>query len=283
MTPASKLRSDSIRRQFVDLIAKNPTVADLARGALIISAEDQSSKQINPAHYLSLLKEWGLELQYRSGGVTSVEDLNSFIFGELGFRGDSEDYFDPTNSYLDHCIDTRKGIPISLSVIYIEIARWSGVRAEGVGLPGHFIVRVYTQNENEDLLIDPFYGTYITEQECQDRINSIYGTQMLLQPEHLRSVTVSEILFRMLTNLKSIYMQAALYSKALAIVERLLVIDPGAHAERRDRGFLLAKLGKLTEAVREIEGYLRIAPETSETDRVRSYLKELRLRSAGLN
>ena len=182
-------------------------------------------------------------------------------FDEQGFAGNQSEYYDPRNSLLNHVLDRRTGIPITLSVVYIEVGRRAGLRVEGVGLPGHFIVRV--GDDDGAALVDPFHGTTIDEDDCQQRLDIVYGGQVPLTDEHLRATSTHEILVRLLRNLKAIYTQSQLYARALAVVERILLLAPHALDERRDRGLLLAQLGRFSPAIADLQTYLGFVPNAA--------------------
>ena len=218
----------------------------------------------------------------RRGGSRG-EALNEYLFEELGFVGNESDYYDPRNSMLHQVLGRRTGIPITLSVVYIEVGRRAGLRVEGVGLPGHFVVRAFEGEDEEGVLVDPFNRRTTDLEECQGRIDLIYDGKVELSEEHLRAVDARGILARMLGNLKAVYVRAGLYRRALAAVERLILLMPSALDERRDRGMLLAQLGHLHEAIADTQTYLNLEPEAPDADDVREQLKRMQTRQAMLN
>jgi regulator of sirC expression with transglutaminase-like and TPR domain len=205
------------------------------------------------------------------------------MFEEMGFAGNQLDYYDPRNSFLNHVIDRRTGIPITLSILYMETGRRAGLKAEGIGLPSHFIVRVFDSDSTEGTLVDPFHGATLSLEDCQDRLDTIYEGRVLLTEEHLRPATKREILARVLTNLKLIYAQAKAYRQALAALERIQLVTPGAIGEHRDRGALLMQLDRLREAITETEIYLRLAPKAPDADEARDRLHLLQRQQAMRN
>jgi regulator of sirC expression with transglutaminase-like and TPR domain len=221
----------------------------------------------------------------RTGG-SRVEALNRYLFEELGFAGNESDYYDPRNSMLHHVLVRRTGIPITLSVVYIETGRRAGLRVEGVGLPGHFVVRAYEGDEDAEgagVLVDPFNRRATDAEECQSRIDLLYDGRLELGEEHLRAVGARAILVRMLGNLKAVYARAGLFRGALSAVERLLLLAPDDLDERRDRGMLLAQLDRLHEAVADTQTYLNLSPNAPDADAVREQLKKMQARQAMLN
>jgi regulator of sirC expression with transglutaminase-like and TPR domain len=282
MTPAGKLLAVEARRRFAQLVAQPDASIDVAHAALLIAAEEQPG--LNVEHYRALLYEFGVKARERVAHAedSSIAALNQFIFEELGFTGNQRNYYDPRNSLLSNVLDGRTGIPITLSVVYLEIARRAGLHVEGVGLPGHFIVRV-EETRGTSALVDPFNGRIIDAEDCQERLDTIYQGQVLLSDEHLQPVTTREILARLLRNLKGIYAQTGLYRRALSIIERIMLVAPGALDERRDRGALLAQINRYAEAIRDVEFYLKSAPDAPDAERVREQLKQMRMQQARLN
>jgi len=283
MSPADKLLAEAARREFAALVARPEAALDLAQAALVIAAEEQPGLDV--AHYRARLLELGLQARARIAERerAPIAALNDFVFRELGFTGNQENYYDPRNSLLSYVLDRRRGIPITLSLVYMELGRRAGLHVEGVGLPGHFIVRARATEDVRGVLVDPFNGRVISEADCQQQLDTLYDGQVPLAQAHLRSARPREILARLLRNLKAIYAQAHQYRRALATVERILLVAPQEHEEHRDCGLLLAQLGRYAEAIREVETYLRRAPEASDAERVQAELKKMRLQLAMLN
>ncbi len=215
------------------------------------------------------------------GGRVKVEALNRYLFDEQRFEGNESDYYDPRNSMLHRVLERRFGIPITLSIIYIEVGRRAGLSVEGVGLPGHFIVRA--EDEDGSVLVDPFNRKTTDEEECQKRLDVIYDGRVELGDEHLRAVGTRSILARVLGNLKAVYAQAQLFRRALSTVERILLLNPHDIEERRDRGILLAQLGRLPEAIAETQTYLNRTTDAPDAEAVREQLKRMKLRQAMMN
>jgi len=271
------------RRRFARLVAQPEASIELAHAALLLAAEERPGLDVE--HYRARLYELGLAARAaiaRAGGVNPVVALNNFLFEELGFAGNQSDYYDPRNSLLSDVLDRRTGIPITLSLVYMEVGRRAGVRVEGIGLPGHFIVRAESA-DGEPTLVDPFNGRIVDADDCQERLDTIYGGQAPLTDLHLRPVATRDILARLLRNLKGIYAQAGLYRRALSVIERILLVAPNALEERRDRGALLAQLGRYAEAIVDTEAYLKGARNAPDAERVTEQLKQMRLQLARLN
>jgi len=272
------------RRRFALLAAQPEASIELAHAALLIAAEERPGLEVE--HYRARLYELGLvareRIAARDGESDVVVAFNKYIFEELGFAGNQSDYYDPRNSLLSDVFDRRKGIPITLSVVYMEIGRRAGLHVEGIGLPGHFIVRA-AGARGESALVDPFNGKIIDAEDCQERLDTIYGGQAPLTDAHLRPVSTREILARLLRNLKGVYAQAGLYRRALSVIERILLVAPQAAEERRDRSALLAQLGRYSEAIVDAQSYLNSATDSPDAERVREQLKQMQLQLARLN
>ena len=284
MTPASKLHAQRVRESFAAEVARGSFIR-LDRAALLVAAEDEAYKNVDVAEYLSRIGKLGEVAQERiqASSGAAIEAFNHFMFEEMGFAGNQLDYYDPRNSLLNHVMDRRIGIPITLSILYMEVGSRARLRVEGIGLPSHFIVRAFHGDSTEGTLVDPFHGTTLSLEDCQDRLDTIYDGQVLLTDEHLRAATKREILARMLTNLKMIYVQARMYRQALAVVERIRLVAPGAADEHRDRAALLMQLDRLPEAIAETETYLRLAPEATDTKEARERLHLLQRQQAMKN
>lgn len=279
-----------MRRAFAAEVAKPDESIRLEYAALLVGAEDLSHEHVDIDAYLLRLEDWAARARERLADSqsterpqTAVEIFNHFMFEELELSGNQLDYYDPRNSYLHKVIDRRMGIPITLSIIYMEVARRAGLLAEGIGLPGHFIVRVRERETQDFQLVDPFNHQTLGMEDCQDRLDEAYDGRVRLTEEHLRAVSRRAILVRLLTNLKAIYARAELYGQALATVERILLVAPHSVDERRDRGALLAQLDRLPEAIRESEAYLQLAPHAEDAEQVREHLTALQRRQATLN
>ncbi|HJR09650.1 MAG TPA: transglutaminase-like domain-containing protein [Pyrinomonadaceae bacterium] len=284
MTPAGELLMLEARRRFARLVAQPEASIDLAHAALLVAAEEKPGLDVE--HYRARLYELGVtareRIAARDSDSIAVVALNKFIFEELGFAGNQSEYYDPRNSLLSEVLERRTGIPITLSMIYMEIGRRAGLHVEGIGLPGHFIVRAGGER-GESALVDPFNAKIIDVEDCQERLDTIYGGQAPLTDAHLRPATTREILARLLRNLKGIYAQAGLYRRALSIIERIMLVAPNAAEERRDRGALLAQLGRYAEAIVDVQAYLKSAPAPPDAERVAEQLKRMQTQLARLN
>ncbi len=288
MTPAGKFLAQRARERFIVAVAaiKDSALSfDLGRAALLIAAEE--APQTNVERYMTLLDEWGETARVRVGNRSfdaAVDAFDQFMFEELNFAGNQTDYYDARNSFLNEVLERRTGIPLTLSIVYMLVGRRAGFHVEGIGLPGHFIVRLMNANDlGEAIFVDPFHGRALTRAGCQDLLDTVYGGQVALAEEHLRAATNIEILVRLLTNLKGIYVNAKLFKRALRVIERILLLTPDAVNEHRDRAALLAQSGRAPEAIIELRHYLRAAKGASDEESVREQLKSLHAQAASLN
>jgi len=205
------------------------------------------------------------------------------MFDDQGFHGNQTNYYDPRNSFLSAVLDRRTGIPITLSIVYLEVGRRAGLEVEGLGMPGHFIVRARESGAIEAALVDPFGGRMIDREDCQERLDELFEGNVTLTDDHLRATSGREILVRLLSNLKAIYAQAGLHRQALATVERILILAPSMVGEHRDRGALLAHLDRLPEAIWETQLYLQLAARADDAQEVKEQLHVMQRRMATRN
>jgi regulator of sirC expression with transglutaminase-like and TPR domain len=283
MTPKTRIRGQEIRRRFEKLVGKPGELIDLAQAALLVAAEEET--HVDVAHYLAVLDELGRSGAARvaSSPGAGIEAFNKFFFEEKRFRGNQSEYYDPHNSFLHDVLERHVGIPITLSIVYMEVGTRAGLETQGVGMPGHFIVRARETGSLEAALVDPFDGRVIDRDICQARLDELFEGNVSLTDEHLRTSSAREILVRLLTNLKAIYTRARLYPKALAAVERILLVMPDDPSEQRDRGALLAQMGRLPEAIWATQLYLQLAPRADDAEQVKEQLHIMQRRVAMLN
>lgn len=249
---------------------------DLARAALLI-AEDEYP-QLTPEPYLHRLDLYAEMVKDRLANETAAPvllgEISKVLFDEEGFRGNADAYFDPRNSFLNDVLDRRLGIPITLCIVYLEIGWRLGLSLEGVNFPGHFLVRYH--GEALRLLIDPFQAGQIRfEDEAQELLDRVYGGTVKVQEAYLRPASKRDILIRVLSNLKTIYLNTHDDARASTVVQRMLLINPGAPEEVRDYGMILARRGYIDEAIVELEQYLAAQPAAPDAQRVQLLIEEL--------
>ena len=261
------------RSRFVELVEGE---LDLAHAALLVAAEEYP--QLVPEPYLRRLDLLAERVRDRLGDEEGpplvLQEIGRVLFMDEGFRGDVEAYYDPRNSYLNDVLDRRLGIPITLSIVYLEVGWRLGLALEGVNFPGHFLVRY--PGEALSLLVDPFQAGEIRfEDQAQELLDRVYGGSVTLRPEYLRPAGRRDIVARLLANLKGIHQNARDDRRMLAAVERLLILRPDDAEEVRDRGMLLARVGRNDEAIADLERYLQTSPDAADAARVRLLLTEL--------
>ena len=225
-----------------------------------------------------------------------VAALNAYLFDELGFVGNEADYSDPRNSFLNEVIDRRTGIPITLSLVYMEVARRAGLPVEGINFPGHFLLRCRAARRHdyaEDLIIDPFHGGALLSHDAavrQSAERSGLSDSAAIESRLLPRATKQQILSRMLTNLKRVYVNMQSFPQARDIADMLIAVDPSAIGELRDRGLLAYNLKDFSGALRDLQAYLKLIPsgaqddeERQDRERIWEHVKTLRKRVASLN
>jgi regulator of sirC expression with transglutaminase-like and TPR domain len=266
--------------RLAEMVSRPEPEIDLATGALLIAAAEYPQLQVAP--YLRRLDLLAERVRDRLSGETApvlvLEALCTVLFVEEEFQGNEDAYYDPRNSFLNDVLDRRLGIPITLGIVMLEVGWRVGLPVCGVSFPGHFLVRY--EGEVARLLVDPFDGGRVRwEDEGQQLLDRVYGGMVRMRSEFLEPATRSDILARVLTNLKGIYLNTRDDDRALAAIDRILTIRPGAPVERRDRGLLLARTGRDDEAVAELERYLASSPAAPDAQRVQSLIDDLSGRS----
>ena len=272
----------------------------LAAPALLIAR--LGYPQLDPAPYLARLEAMGSAVASRLthpnepfGPHGPIDALNKYLFEDQGFSGNTGNYDDPRNSFLNQVLDRRTGIPLTLAVVYIEIARRAGIRVDGVNFPGHFLLRFPFGPEDDHasaVFVDPFHsGTVLSETDCRSLLHQHAGAGVEFEPRLLAPATKQQILIRMLGNLKRVYLGMRSFPQGRAITDLLLAIDPSALSELRDRGLLSYHVNDYAAALRDLETYLRFSsPRDDEENESReerteiwNHIKALRRRMAGLN
>ena len=281
---------------------------DLAVAALMIARVEYPALDAGP--YLDQLDAIGREARRRvaeatvaasdaPGGVdperyARVMALNDYLFGELRFIGNDVQYEDPRNSFLNEVLDRRTGIPISLALLYIEVARRAGVHVEGINFPGHFLVRCPARRGlqfAEDLIIDAHHGgALLSRDACVRMFRRHSDTADATESDLFVHATKPQIMARMLLNLKRVYVRMHSFPQARDITELLLAVDPSATGELRDRGLLAYHLKDFSGALRDLQAYLQLSAkseldeqEREEHDQIWEHVKALRKRVASLN
>ena len=265
------------RQEFEEMVTRPDAEIDLAAASLMVARHEYPFLDID--HYLRKLDHMGDEVRDLIGeerhSSTVAAGLVRYLFRELSFTGATDEYFDPRASHLNEVLDRRVGIPISLSIVYMEVARRAGFQVDGVGLPGHFIVK--HPQPGGDIYIDPFnHGALLSRADCIRKVREIYNGSVDFQPYMLGAVTRRQILAREIHNLKTIHAAAREQEKALAMVEFLLILAPWNLDELRDRGMLRYHLGDANGAISDLETYLEYSSQAGDADAVRSSVRAIR-------
>jgi regulator of sirC expression with transglutaminase-like and TPR domain len=264
------------RQYFYQEISQPDEQIDLAKAALYIAQEEYPD--LDPNEYLNALDTMAAEVQERLPAqrypLRIVQSINQYLYNDLGFTGNTADYYNPHNSFLNQVIDRRSGIPLTLSLVYLEVARRIDFPMVGVGIPGHFLIR--PEFEDVGIFVDAFDGgNVLFPEDCQERLTEIYRQPVELKPEFLAPVTPRQLLLRMLTNLKFIYLHREEWEKALAAVERILLLFPEVPMELRDRGLIYYQLGRWVAASDDFETYLAKVPNAQDAPVIRRLLNQL--------
>jgi regulator of sirC expression with transglutaminase-like and TPR domain len=277
---------------FAALLAAEDSRIDLARACLMI-AED-AYPDLSVERYLGDIERLALRLRGRMpqalGAEERVAALNRFLFDDLGYWGNTDDYYDPRNSYLNEVLERRTGIPITLSILYMELGRRIGLPLEGVSFPGHFLVRLRLRAGV--LILDPFSGgAPQSEDELRERLQRVIpegATEELPVAElpleqFLEPATRRQILARVLRNLKGVYRDAGKPERMLEVLNRMLLVAPEASGELRDRGYVYQRLECWRPALQDLSDYVGREPQAADADEVRARVAELTTLCARLN
>ncbi len=265
------------RRRFHEIARTPDALLDLVEGSLVIALEDDPG--IDFDRYLGHVHDWSSAVRERLEGSRDVEriveSINRLLFDEEGFHGEDEDYYDPRSALLSQTLERHAGLPISLSVLYIEISRRVGAEVAGVSLPGRFLVKF--SGAFGIVVVDPFDGgRVLTAAELQKLLDGVYGGGVRLREHHLRSFSPKEILARELAHLKSAYLAQHDLARAAASIDRLLILDENDAYEVRDRAAVAVQLHAYHDAIDCLERYLALVPHADDTARVREQIAWLR-------
>jgi regulator of sirC expression with transglutaminase-like and TPR domain len=296
-SPSSPARA--FPRRFEELSALPDDALDVALGAALIAQDVHAG--LNAQGVIAQLDEMAAPLVSEGLARASAEHqaarLAAHVYGTLGFRGNEKDYYDPRNSLLSDVVERRMGIPITLAIVYCEIARRAGVPAHGVGFPGHFLVRIERPGSpgeparepggretagapalsaREPLFIDPFYGGRSLDEAALTRmVSRALGQDSVLKPEHLVAASSRAILMRVLTNLKAIYLQRGDHARAHLALDRIVTLAPNAAGALKERGLVAAKLGAAESAREDLSRVLELDPSASDAASIRAQLAKL--------
>jgi regulator of sirC expression with transglutaminase-like and TPR domain len=277
---------------FSELLSREDGSIELARACLQIAEDAYPGLDVDG--YVGEIERFAKRLRARipigAGAEDRVIALNEFLFADLGFGGNADNYYDPRNSYLNEVIDRRRGIPITLAVLYIEIGRRIELPLEGVSFPGHFLVRLPMRGGT--LVLDPFSGGVPqSADELRERLKRVIPrvagegvpiSELPLDP-FLEPASNRQILARLLRNLKGVYREKDKPERLLEVLNRMIIVAPDAAGERRDRGYVYHRLECWRPALQDLADYLERAPDAADQDEVRARVVELSQRCARLN
>jgi regulator of sirC expression with transglutaminase-like and TPR domain len=268
--------NDGIMDNFYREINQPDDQIDLAKAALYIAQEEYPDLDID--EYLNALDVMADEVEERLPAerypLRIIQSLNQYFYDDLGYIGNTNDYYDPRNSFLNEVIDRRTGIPITLSLLYLEVARRLNFPMVGINMPGHFLIR--PSFEEAGIFVDAFNrGEILFPQDCEARLAQMYGRPVQMESSFITSVSSRQILIRMLRNLKFIYLNRSDLPKAQTAVEGILLLFPDAPIEIRDRGLIYYQLGYEPQAAQDLEIYLAMLPNAEDAPVIRRLLEQL--------
>ncbi len=280
MTGSLLLHAPTALEYFASLVADDASFPVL-EAAIAIAQDDDATLDCQTvlADIDTLAARLKIRLADDAAPMHRLRLLNRFFFQELGFAGNVNDYYDPKNSYLHSVLHTRRGIPITLAMLYIEIAGQVGLEASGVSFPGHFLVKV--RMPQGEVVIDPFTGQSMSRDALDALLAPYRGRHGLAGDAPvslvvlLQAASPREIVARMLRNLKEIHRRTDDPRRLHAVLDRLVVLLPDAWEERRDRGLAAARLGAVTAAVADLSAYLENVPQAGDRSVVARRLVEL--------
>ncbi len=257
---------------------------DLIRGALAIARTQYPNLDIEDyAGRIEKMARHAAALSPDMDPQRTLSALNKVVFEQGNLRGNREDYYDPRNSFLNDVLDRGLGIPITLSIIYMEVAKRIGLPLSGVGMPGHFLLKHYGK-DGQERLIDCFNrGDILSRQDCQARLDEIYSGEMKLRPEFLHPITRRQILTRMLNNLKTVYLSTRNFRKALPLADLVLVIYPRSAEDLKQRALLRFSMGLQRLAAEDLDQYLKVSPNASDAEDIRQMSLSVRRMLALMN
>ena len=261
------------RERFAAQVAAPEEVLDLGYAALWLAAEEYPGLDVDAyaTRFDAMAGAVAARPPRTAAPLGRLEALSAHLFGELGFRGNADEYYDPRNSFLNEVLDRRLGIPITLAVVFLEVGWRLGLPLAGVGLPAHFVVGYY--GDAAPHYVDVFAGGLVlTREECLEHLRGRLGANFSPTDEQWAPVSKRQILGRMLTNLKGIYFGQEDWNRALAAVERLVLLEPASATELRDRGLVQARRGALRAARDDLADYLARVPNAPDREAVRQQL-----------
>jgi regulator of sirC expression with transglutaminase-like and TPR domain len=273
---------DAFREEFSRIIARPEEDLDLGLAALLVAGEEYPELDI--AEHLGLLDGFAEEILGRSSGETRAPEVarivSQYLFEEQGFQGNANDYYNPENSYFNRVLDTHSGIPITLSLLFLEVARRVGLRCNGVGMPGHFLVGL----EGGEVYLDPFRGgAVMNADDCRRLAEGMFGPRMAWRDSYLEPCTKYEFLFRLLNNLKVVYEHSGTADKGISVIQRMIMVNSQASALYKDLAEMQFQLQQYRAALRSLETYLTADPGAADASQVMDWADSIRVTLNRLN
>ena len=268
------------RTQFACLFESGEQNIDLIEAALLIAAEHHPEFDLDTCH--KQIEELALEAKDHIKLSQSTEavgqDLCDFLYRQAEFSGDHGDYYNPDNSYLDRVLERRKGIPITLALVYIGVGEHLGLDMEPVGFPGHFLVKL---KGDKEVILDPFSGQLLSEDDCRELLKTCTQDTVPFKQEHLDTVSNREVVRRILGNLKGIYLSRKEMDKALSICDQLLMITRDSPRDILDRAHVLEQMDCHAAAAEDLEYLLTLAPPPQASQSIREKIADLQSQGSG--
>jgi regulator of sirC expression with transglutaminase-like and TPR domain len=266
---------------FAALVADDRQFSQLEAAAAVAHAVEP---ELDVQGVLSTVDALAVKLKNRipadAAPLQRLRLLNRYFFQELGFAGNVNDYYAPENSYLHRVLELRRGIPITLALIYIEIAQLIGLEARGVSFPGHFLIKL--KMPQGEVVIDPFNGRSLSREDLEERIepyrrrHGLVGDAEVPLGLFLQTATPRAVIARMLRNLKEIHRGGEEWPALLAVMQRLVILLPDDWDERRDLGLVRAELGDAEGAVQDLAAYVKHSPGAEDVRAINERIDELR-------
>jgi len=229
--------------------------------------------------YIQKINRIGMSLKESINDVKNptylISMLNEHLFENLGFSGDEDDYFNPKHNFLNEVIDKKLGLPITISILYVEVAKLIGLDLKIVGFPTHILVKY-----NEEMILDPFNdGNLLDVDDLQGILDTNFDGQLEFQPEFLDEIGSEQILVRMTRNLKNSYVQSFVYDKALQCTNMVLAFEPESPEDIRDKGILEERLQNSETALKYLNKYLEINPNADDIDFILEMIRSIKTKN----
>lgn len=271
-------------QELLELLSGQNENLELDRAALELAAIEYPD--LDPGAFIAILDSYAVELAGRlpeiCPGEQFVSAANEYLFGELEFAGNAQNYYDPCNSCLNEVLTSRTGIPITLSLVYMEIARRLAKPVFGIGLPGHFLVQY--DDGRYSTFIDPFHGgALLSSEECYDLARRSSGEQYVNDPALLAHVSKQQIIRRMINNLRTVYFFRRAHAKALKVLDLLLAANPDSADEYKQRSVVLLEMKNYAGARNSLQRYLALAPDSPDREEMQKQLRAIKRYIVGMN